>query len=116
MTENPDLRYEGHELEPLGEVLYYYLWILKRGLQDLARYIGFDVVGLRYIDLLGVLPRCLSNTVGGVTEMNSRLIRIYDACCVPVTRAIEAVVRPQIGKNLILVARRTTAVPTSGDR
>ena len=87
-----------------------------RGLQDFARRAGFDVVGLHYFELLGVLPWWLINTVGGATEMNSHVIRIHDACRVPVTRAIEAVVRPPIGKNLILVARRPAAGPTSGDR
>jgi len=38
--------------------------------------------------------------------MNPRLTRIYDACGVPLTRAIEAIIPPPIGKNLVLIARR----------
>lgn len=78
----------------------------RQGLGTLARLAGFDVVGLRYFDLLGVLPWWLINTVGGATELNPRLTRIYDACGVPLTRAIEAIIPPPIGKNLVLVARR----------
>lgn len=78
----------------------------RAGLGTLARRAGFDVVGLRYFELLGVSPWWLINTVGGATEMNPRLTRIYDACGVPLTRAVEAVIPPPIGKNLVLIARR----------
>ncbi len=67
---------------------------------------GFDIVDLRYFDLLGILPWWLVNTVGGKTDFNPRLATLYDRLGVPVTRMIEAIFPPPLGKNLLLVAQR----------
>jgi SAM-dependent methyltransferase len=52
----------------------------KNGLTALMKEAGFEVVSVRYFDLL-----------------------------VPVTRALEAVISPPVGKNLVLVARKPDA-------
>lgn len=79
-----------------------------RGLEDLVRRAGFDVNDAHYCDVLGVLPWLVLNTWMGKTEFNPRLVRIYDALGVPLTRWIEGVIRPPFGKNILLTARCTT--------
>lgn len=78
--------------------------------QPLARMViaaGFEIVNVRYIDILGVLPWWLLNTIGGKTDFEPTLIKLYDRLGVPLTRAIESLVPPPFGKNIILIARRT---------
>lgn len=80
-----------------------------RGLRSVVESAGYEIVKLRYFDLLGILPWWLVNTVGGATQFDPKLSGLYDKVCVPVTRAVEAVIPPPLGKNLLLVAR-----PASG--
>ncbi len=68
---------------------------------------GYDIVDARYSDILGVLPWWLLNTLGGLTDINPKLARIYDQIGVPVTRMIENVVRPPFGKSLFLIAAKS---------
>ena len=67
---------------------------------------GYDIVSLRYFDILGVIPWWLVNTMGGKKRFDPGLSKLYDRVGVPVTRAIEAVIPPPKGKNLILVAQQ----------
>lgn len=67
---------------------------------------GFSIRILRYFDILGVGPWWLINTLGGATGFNPRLAGLYDAVGVPVTRAVETLVPPPLGKNLIAVAEK----------
>ncbi len=78
----------------------------RSGLDRLAKECGFQVVELRYFDLIGIIPWWLVNTLGGSTAFDGRLCRLYDAICVPVGRAAESFLTPPVGKNLILIARR----------
>ncbi len=78
----------------------------RSGLGRLAQECGFQVDELRYFDLIGIIPWWLVNTLGGKTDFDSGLTRLYDAFCVPVSRVAESFVPPPVGKNLILIARR----------
>ena len=79
---------------------------------ELARLVaeaGFAVGEARYLDLLGVAPWWLLNTLGGAVTFNPVLVRLYDRLGVPLTRAIERLVAaPPLGKNIVLVARKKT--------
>jgi hypothetical protein len=48
----------------------------------------------------------LINTLMGSTSLNPKMAAIYDATCVPITRAIEAVLPIPIGKSLLVVGRK----------
>lgn len=76
-------------------------------LTQLARNAGFEVPLVHYFDLLGVLPWYLLNTLGGNIHFNPFLTGLYDAVGVPLTRWIEAVVRPPFGKNICMAARKS---------
>ena len=76
------------------------------GLRRLAREAGFAVERLRYFDAAGVLPWYLNFVVlrrglgaGGVSA--------YDRLVVPPMRLVEGWVAPPLGKNLLMVARRS---------
>jgi len=67
---------------------------------------GFEIVSSRYMDMLGVPAWGLVNTLLGSTSLNPKMAAIYDAACVPMTRAVESVIRAPIGKSLLIVGRK----------
>lgn len=67
---------------------------------------GFDIVHIRYMDMLGIVPWWIVMTLFGSTTFNRRMVRLYDAVGVPVARAIETRFPPGVGKNVLAVARR----------
>jgi SAM-dependent methyltransferase len=69
---------------------------------------GFKIEKLHFVDLAGVFPWWLLNTVLGKTSFHGPSLRVYDRVVVPVTRKLESVLRPPLGKNLILIARKET--------
>lgn len=77
------------------------------GLRDLVETAGFEVLSLRYFDVLGVLPYWLVYRVLGHTNITGGSLWGYDRLVVPLSRLIQqAVPHPPLGKNVILVARR----------
>jgi SAM-dependent methyltransferase len=74
-------------------------------LQELVARCGLSVIKARYFDLAGVLPWyvnfvLLRNEIGAVG------VALYDKAVVPVSRVLENLVSPPLGKNLLLVARK----------
>lgn len=77
----------------------------RKALRALVEQAGFSVVTESYFDIAGVLPWyvnfvLLKNTIGGAS------VSLYDRLVVPVMRRVERMIRPPIGKNVVLVARR----------
>jgi SAM-dependent methyltransferase len=58
----------------------------------------------RYFDFAGVMPWLLLNKVMGATRFNPKFVGINDKFVVPMSQALEQLVPPPIGKNIILVA------------
>lgn len=77
----------------------------KKQLKDLLGKTGFELVTIRYFDIVGVLPWLLLMRV-----MKKRLTAnnaaFYDAVVIPIMSRIESIVSPPLGKNLIAVARK----------
>lgn len=67
---------------------------------------GGTVQSCRYLDLLGVGPWFVLNTLMGSTRFNPTLVAINDRYVVPLTRGVERMLGAPFGKNLILVARK----------
>ena len=67
---------------------------------------GLEIVACKYMDMLGVPAWGLINTMLGSTNLNPRMVTIYDTLCVPVTRAVEAVIPAPFGKSLLVVGRK----------
>ena len=78
----------------------------RRNLQECVTGAGFKIEKLHFVDLAGVFPWWLLNTVMGKTSFHPPSLRVYDRFVVPLTRSLESVLRPPLGKNLILVARK----------
>lgn len=91
----------------LDRVLGHYRRYLIKELHYAIQKAGFELVCSRYFDLLGILPWWLINTIGGKRVFNQAQARLYDRVGIPVTRFIESIAAPPVGKNIILVARRS---------
>ena len=68
-----------------------------------TRSAGFKVVKAGYIDFLGIIPWYVAFTLMK-KSMSGVSVRLYDRLCIPAVRFIEQIVKPPIGKNLLLVA------------
>ena len=79
----------------------------KYELGSLVSNAGFKVISNHYCDVLGVFPWLVVNKIFGRTKLDPNLLKLYDNVGVPLTRAIEKMLVPPFGKNLILVARRS---------
>lgn len=90
----------------LDEIHGHYRRYTKSSLRGCIGAAGFQIERLHYVDIAGVFPWWLLNTVLGKTSFHAPSLRIYDKLVVPVTRICESVMRPPLGKNLILIARK----------
>jgi SAM-dependent methyltransferase len=90
----------------LDQLLGHHRRYTKGALADVVQRAGFEIENLRYFDLLGILPWWLVNTLGAKEKFDGGLSRLYDCVGVPVTRAVETLIAPPIGKNLLLIARK----------
>lgn len=99
----PALRFLYSEFDrKVGHYRRYHLGEL-RGRVESA---GFSIVAARYFDIAGVLPWWLFNTLGGQTDFNPLVVKIFDNAVVPVLRRLERYVTPPFGKNIILIAEK----------
>ena len=77
----------------------------KSELIDKARTVGFKTVRADYLDFLGIIPWYVAFTLMH-KSMSGVSVRLYDRLCIPAVRFVEQIVRPPIGKNLLLVAEK----------
>lgn len=87
-----------------------------RMIADRIRAAGLDLDGCYYADVLGFIVNWVFKRISNnVSTVNVRTMRIYDGFIFPVSRAIERIVRPPFGKNVVAVAVRSDArSPVSG--
>ena len=78
----------------------------RKPLISLVEECGFRVEKARYFDLMGVIPWYL-NFVLLKNTFDAGSVALYDKLVVPPMRVFEKVIRPPIGKNILLVARKT---------
>jgi SAM-dependent methyltransferase len=90
----------------LDHVYGHYRRYTRNTLRNCIDSAGFEIEKLHYVDVAGVLPWWLLNTVLGKTSFHAPSLRFYDKFVVPFTRTGESVLRPPLGKNLILIARK----------
>ncbi|MDH5747896.1 MAG: class I SAM-dependent methyltransferase [Rhodospirillales bacterium] len=86
----------------LGHYRRYHLKDLRAQVEG----VGFTTTVARYFDLFGVIPWWLINTLAGKTRLDPRMVRIYDSWIVPATGTLERILKPPLGKNILLVAQR----------
>jgi SAM-dependent methyltransferase len=78
----------------------------KSELEEKLRLAGFQIVLSRYFDLAGVAPWWIKYRLLRSATMEAGGVRFYDRYVVPVSRRLESVMNPPLGKNVILVARK----------
>jgi len=78
----------------------------KSGLCRLVEDAGFHLAKVRYFDVAGILPWYV-NFVLLRNSIGSGSVSLYDRLVVPVMRAVESVLPPPVGKNVLLVARKS---------
>ena len=77
-----------------------------RRLHQLARAAGFEILSLRYVDVVGVLPYLVAYRLLRRPSISGSTLWGYDRLLVPVSRLLQrAVPRPPLGKNVVMVAR-----------
>lgn len=76
-----------------------------RTLASAVQRAGLDVELVKPVNLLGGIAWWLTVRRGGSTSPDSKLVSIFDRFVVPVTRALERVVRPPFGQSVLCVAR-----------
>jgi SAM-dependent methyltransferase len=86
----------------LGHYRRYKLSALQKQIEA----VNLTILDIRYFDILGILPWWLINTLGKQTRFNPKMVSLYDNIGVPITRFMENLVIPPIGKNIILIARK----------
>ncbi|MDY6998638.1 MAG: methyltransferase domain-containing protein [Actinomycetota bacterium] len=70
-----------------------------------VRRAGLEVELVKPVNLLGGVAWWLTVRRGGSTSPNSKLVSVFDRVVVPVTRALERVVRVPFGQSVLCVAR-----------
>jgi SAM-dependent methyltransferase len=77
----------------------------RDGLERVVGHAGFEVVRSHYFDVAGVLPWYVYFTLLG-RSLGKGSVSLYDRLVVPPMRRLEGWVKPPLGKNVLLVARR----------
>lgn len=77
----------------------------RRTLRELIAGAGLQIERHAYYDFAGILPWWLCFTVAGMS-LQAGQVSLYDRAVVPLTTALESVMAPPVGKNLLLVARK----------
>jgi len=72
----------------------------KAELKNKIRNAGFVIDDIRYSDFLGYFAG-LYNKMTSSGKLNPEMVSIYDTFLIPVTKTIEKIVKPFIGKNVI---------------
>jgi SAM-dependent methyltransferase len=76
------------------------------GLANECRAAGFTVQMSGYFDMLGVVPWWTMYRLLRAKTMSAAAVRFYDRYLVAVSRFLQRVISPPVGKNVILVAQK----------
>lgn len=78
----------------------------RSGLIAKCEHAGFRILLARGFDLLGILPWMVKYRMMGSLTMESGAVKLYDKAAVPFIKPLENLLKPLIGKNLIVVAEK----------
>ena len=77
----------------------------KQQLIDLFQSQGFNIINVRYVDMLGIIPWYIAFVLLR-KGLNNNNTSIYDKIAIPIIRIVENIITPPIGKNLLLIAQK----------
>jgi len=86
--------------------LGHYRRYARRELCDKCERAGFKVLRSGYVDLIGIVPWWTKYRLLKSTSMQPRAVSFYDRLVIPLSRRLESLLTPPIGKNIVLVAER----------
>ncbi len=92
---------------PLDQRVGHFRRYRKNELSALMKSAGFALEKVQYMDTLGVLPWYLINVLAGSRSFNPLLAKTYDRAVIPITRWVEHYFGAPIGKNVLVVGRKT---------
>jgi SAM-dependent methyltransferase len=78
----------------------------KKGLISVVRESGFSIEDIRYFDLAGVIPWYILFVILKKTTTRTN-VSLYDKLIVPPMRFLETLIPAPIGKNLLLIGKKT---------
>lgn len=79
----------------------------KDDLENKCRRNGLDILKSTYFDLAGVIPWWVQFRLLKVRALKPEAVKFYDTYVVPLTKAVETVLKPPLGKNLLVVAEKS---------
>ncbi len=79
----------------------------KKDLEEKCRSVGFEIVLSKYFDFAGILPWFVKYKIFRSDKLSPGAVTIYDKIVVPLARRIEALVHVPLGKNILMVVRKT---------
>lgn len=77
----------------------------KRSGRTVLENAGFSVKVAKYADILGILPWLLFMKLMKC-KLSKGNVGLYDRVGIPLTRFLESIVEPPVGKNILLVGRK----------
>ena len=83
----------------------------RNSLKDCIANAGFEIEKLHFVDVAGVFPWWLINTLGKKTDFNPAIAALYDRYFIPVTKFFERFISPPLGKNILIIAERAALKP-----
>lgn len=78
----------------------------RRELEAKCRAAGFQIVQSYYFDFAGIFPWWIKYRLLKSSNLDSSAVQIYDKLVVPFARIGEGIVRPPIGKNILLIGEK----------
>ena len=91
---------------PLDAKIGHFRRYTKRELERKAATAGFDIITCHYFDLAGVLPWWVKFRLLRSSDIEPGAVKLYDGLVVPIMRPLERLIKPPIGKNLLMVAKK----------
>jgi 2-polyprenyl-3-methyl-5-hydroxy-6-metoxy-1,4-benzoquinol methylase len=79
----------------------------KAELEEKCSAAGFRVLKSVYFDLFGVAPWWIQYRLLRASTLKPGAVKLYDRLVVPLTKAFETLVKPPLGKNILLVAEKS---------
>lgn len=78
----------------------------RETLSQLMKQEGFEIIKSIYMDFLGILPWYIVNVIGKSKSINPKLAKIYDTVGIPLTKTMEKLLPPKIGKNILIIGQK----------
>ncbi len=76
---------------------------------------GLEVERVQYANALGLIGYYMATSVFKLTPKEGAMVKVYDRLVLPVTKAVESIVRPPFGQSVFAVARQTEVTMTRAD-